>query len=71
MRHLALKGLPEILKVNYTKHADHSYDPETGKLVFSEDSWMIETDGTALKKVMGMKHVDASRTVSNDNIEVL
>ena len=55
LRHLALKGLPEILKVNYTKHSDHSYDPETGRLVFSEDNWVIETDGTNLKRVLSMK----------------
>ena len=59
------------MKVNYTKHADHSYDPETGRLVFSEDNWVIETDGTALKTIMSYKHVDATRTVSNDNVEVL
>lgn len=71
LRQLALKGIPEILKVNYTKSQDHSYDPETGKLVFSEDNWVIETDGTALAKIMCLNKVDATRTVSNDNIEVL
>lgn len=71
LRQLALKGIPEISKVNYTKCQDHSYDPETGKLVFSEDNWVIETDGTALAKIMCLNKVDATRTVSNDNIEVL
>lgn len=71
LRQLALKGIPEISKVNYTKSSDHSYDPETGKLVFSEDNWVIETDGTALQKILVMSKVDATRTVSNDNLEVL
>ena len=71
LRQLALKGFPEITKVNYTKSQDHSYDPETGRLVFSDDNWVIETDGTALAKIMCLNQVDATRTVSNDNIEVL
>lgn len=32
---------------------------------------MIETDGTALAKILCLDKVDATRTVSNDNIEVL
>lgn len=32
---------------------------------------MIETDGTALLKIMCLDKVDATKTVSNDNIEVL
>ena len=32
---------------------------------------MIETDGSALSKVLPMKYVDASKTVTNDNNEVL
>lgn len=68
---LALKGIPEIKKVNYTKHQDHAYDSETGKLVFTDDNWVIETDGTALSKILCLKQVDATRTISNDNLEVL
>jgi len=71
LSHLALKGIPEISKVNYTKHQEHAYDPKTGKLVFTDDSWVIETDGTALAKIMCLSKVDATKTVSNDNIEVL
>jgi len=37
----------------------------------SDDNWVIETDGTALAKILTVKRVDASRTVSNDNLEVL
>lgn len=71
LSHMALKGIPEIAKVNYTKHEDHSYDPKTGKLVFTDDNWVIETDGTALAKILCLNKVDATKTVSNDNIEVL
>lgn len=48
LNQLALKGLPEIHKVTYTKHQEHNYCSETGKLVFTDDNWVIETDGTAL-----------------------
>ena len=71
LRHLTLKGIPEIAKVNYTKHQEHAYEPKTGKLVFTDDTWVIETDGTALYKIMCLNKVDATKTVSNDNIEVL
>jgi DNA-directed RNA polymerase II subunit RPB1 len=36
-----------------------------------EDSWLIETDGSALAKVLTIPKVDATRTVTNDNVEVL
>ena len=71
LRHLALKGMPEIQKVNYTKHEEHAYDPKSGKLQFTEDNWVIETDGTALAKILCLSKVDATRTISNDNVEVL
>jgi hypothetical protein len=32
---------------------------------------MIETDGTALRSILHQRHVDAKKTVSNDNIEIL
>ena len=48
LNHLALKGLPEISKVTYTKHQEHHYCKDTGKLEFTDDNWVIETDGTAL-----------------------
>ena len=71
LRHLALKGIPEITKVNYTKQQEHQYDSKTGRLVFNDDSWVIETDGTALAKILCLSKVDSTKTVSNDNIEVL
>lgn len=39
--------------------------------MLSDDNWLIETDGTALAKILTMSKVDTTRTVSNDNIEIL
>ena len=71
LNHLALKGLPEIAKVTFTKHQDHYYCNESGRLKFTDDNWVIETDGSALAKILCLKKVDHTRTVSNDNLEVL
>ena len=32
--------------------------------------WILETDGTALMRVLSEKHVDPVRTVSNDIVEI-
>ena len=71
LNHLALKGLPEIAKVTFTKHSDHFYCPKSGKQKFTDDNWVIETDGSALAKILCLSKVDATRTISNDNLEVL
>jgi len=60
-----------IQKVSYTKFQSHDYCQKTGKLVIDDENWMIETDGTALKCILSQRHVDAKKTVSNDNIEIL
>jgi hypothetical protein len=45
--------------------------PKTGKISVGEDSWLIETDGSALAKVLAIPKVDATKTVTNSNMEVL
>jgi len=34
-------------------------------------NWIIETDGVALKKIMGVEKVNFTKTTSNDIIEIL
>jgi DNA-directed RNA polymerase II subunit RPB1 len=67
---MAIKGLFEISKVTFTKHIDSKYDKKTGKLTQTDDNWIIETDGTALKKILTFPKVDAKCTVSNDCLEI-
>jgi DNA-directed RNA polymerase II subunit RPB1 len=44
------------------------WDEETGFGV--KDEWVLETDGTNLMAVLGVDYVDATRTISNDIVEV-
>ena len=71
LNQLQLKGFPEISKVTFSKYQAHDYCPETGKLLLTDDNWLIETDGTALAKILTKAKVDTTRTVSNDNLEIL
>lgn len=57
--------------MTYSKHEDHEFCPETGKLLFSDDNWLIETDGTALATILVQPKIDERKTISNDNTEVL
>jgi DNA-directed RNA polymerase II subunit RPB1 len=68
---LALKGLPEISKVTFTKNQESVIDPKTGQISSKDETWVIETDGSALAKILTIPKVDATRTVSNDTTEVL
>jgi DNA-directed RNA polymerase II subunit RPB1 len=47
------------------------FDPDTGKHKKDEGNVIIETDGVALKEVLGVDHVDPVLTTSNDIIEIL
>lgn len=67
---MAVKGLFEISKVTFTKNIENSYNKETGKFESTDDNWIIETDGVALKKILTFPKVDTRRTISNDCLEV-
>lgn len=71
LNQLQLKGFPEIKKVSFSKYQSEDYCPNTGKLILNDDNWLVETDGTALAKILPINKVDATRTVSNDNLEIL
>ncbi|KAJ1649976.1 DNA-directed RNA polymerase II core subunit rpo21, partial [Dispira simplex] len=44
--------------------------PEGGKLEVREE-WVLETDGSNLIQVMAQDHVDTTRTVANNSIEIM
>lgn len=67
---MAIKGLPEISKVTFTKHIESGYDSKTGKYKQSDDNWIIETDGVALQRILTFPKVDHRCTVSNDCLEI-
>ena len=84
---LSLSGIPEISKVTFTTYEEKFWSPETGeedhesKMEWSEKDmkmakknekyWLIETDGVALQKVLGLKKIDHTRVISNDIQEIL
>ena len=67
-----MKGFPEITKVAYTNKAKQCrqsrFDPETGAHYEDKENWIIETDGVALKKILGVDNINMGETVSNDII---
>jgi DNA-directed RNA polymerase II subunit RPB1 len=67
---MAIKGLLEISKVTFTKHIQGEYDSKSGKFKQSDDNWIIETDGVALKKILTFPKVDHTCTISNDCLEI-
>jgi len=67
---LMLKGIPEIEKVYAKKYTEHDYDPLTGEYKKTDDNWMLETDGVCLKKIFYQEMVDATKTISNDLLEI-
>lgn len=46
-------------------------DPDTGAITEDKDNFLIETDGTALMKVMAVEGVDFKRTYTNNVVEIL
>ena len=71
---MTLQGIESISKV-YMCHADRN---EKKRIEITDegefkamDEWILETDGTALMKVLSTKNVDPVRTYTNDVVEVL
>jgi DNA-directed RNA polymerase II subunit RPB1 len=64
-----LKGIPEITKV-YAKKYTETEVGSKGEILQSDDNWMLETDGVCLRKILGEPMVDATRTISNDILEI-
>ena len=66
---LKLRGVEDVKKVFMRGGAKKTvWDDEKGFGI--EDEWVLETDGTNLMAVLGIEYVDATRTISNDIVEV-
>jgi len=66
---LKLRGVDHVKKVFMRGGAKRStWDDSAGFGV--KDEWVLETDGTNLMAVLGVDYVDATRTISNDIVEV-
>ena len=67
---MALKGIPEISKVTFSKYNESEFNEKTGKAEKTDNNWLVETDGVSLQKVLGIAEVDgdidSKRTNSND-----
>ena len=69
MTSLKLRGVDHVKKVFMRGGAKRSvWDDNTG--FGTRDEWVLETDGTNLMAVLGVDYVDATRTTSNDIVEV-
>jgi DNA-directed RNA polymerase II subunit RPB1 len=66
---LKLRGVPDVKKVYLRKGKKTEWDNEKG--FYRRDEWVLETDGSSLLEVMSTDFVDATRTISNDIVEVL
>jgi DNA-directed RNA polymerase II subunit RPB1 len=71
---MTLQGIESIAKVYMTK----PIEKDKKRIEISDDGefkttteWVLETDGTALMKVLSVKNVDTVRTYSNDVVENL
>jgi len=66
---LKLRGIEDVKKVFMRGGAKRTiWDDEQGFGV--KDEWVLETDGANLMAVLGIEYVDATRTISNDIVEV-
>ncbi|CAF0756618.1 unnamed protein product [Adineta steineri] len=74
LSNLTLQGIEAISKVYMV---NPKVDESKKRIQINENGeiekiaeWMLETDGTALKKVLAIKDVDSRRTISNDIVEI-
>jgi len=69
LQNLKLRGVDHIHKVFMRGGSKRTvWDPKSGFVV--KDEWVLETEGSNLLNVLGVNYVDASRTISNDIVEV-
>ena len=65
-----MKGLPKITRVYAKKYPENEINPETKERTTTDDSWMIETDGVDLRKILQVDMINYKTSSSNDIIEV-
>lgn len=64
-----LRGVARIEKVSMREVKRKAYNPATG--TFDQVAeWVIDTDGSNLRAVLGSRHVDAVRTTTNNVYEI-
>lgn len=70
---MSLQGIESIAKV----YLHLPKEDEKKRIIITEDGefkalqeWILETDGTALMRVLSEKDVDSIRTTSNDIVEI-
>lgn len=66
---LIIKGISKITKVVKIPTNISKYDKNTMSIT-SDKKWVLETAGTNMLEVLGMKEVDAVKSVSNDINEI-
>jgi DNA-directed RNA polymerase II subunit RPB1 len=66
---LKLRGVQDVKKVYMSTKKKAHWDDENGWGTL--DEYVLETDGSSLLEVMSTDFVDATRTISNDIVEVL
>ncbi|GMI36941.1 hypothetical protein TrCOL_g7024 [Triparma columacea] len=70
---LKLRGIEDVKKVFLRKGKKTKWDDVDGFGIDGfgiVEEWILETDGTSLLEVLSVNFVDATRTISNDIVEV-
>ena len=68
LEEINLRGVEDVSRVFMMEKKD-VFIKETGEFE-RIDQWQLETDGVNLKEVMGVEHVDATKTYSNSFVEI-
>ncbi|GMI08152.1 hypothetical protein TrLO_g5004, partial [Triparma laevis f. longispina] len=65
---LKLRGIEDVKKVFMREGKKTIWNDNVGFDVQNE--WVLETDGTSLLEVLSVDYIDATRTISNDIVEI-
>jgi len=68
LKNIVLRGVKGINKVIMRKIKDNMV--ETNGVFKKHDIWVLDTIGTNMMSVLALDYIDASRTISNDIVEV-
>eukprot|EP00271_Cylindrocystis_brebissonii_P003385 TRINITY_DN1429_c0_g6_i1.p1 TRINITY_DN1429_c0_g6~~TRINITY_DN1429_c0_g6_i1.p1 ORF type:complete len:1954 (-),score=319.86 TRINITY_DN1429_c0_g6_i1:2079-7940(-) len=66
---MVLRGIPDIKKVFLREHKQPTFTDERG--FFQELEWVLDTEGVNMLAVICHEAIDATRTTSNNLIEVM
>jgi DNA-directed RNA polymerase II subunit RPB1 len=68
LKNIVLRGIKGINKVIMRKIKDNLV--ETNGVFKKQDIWVLDTIGTNMMSVLALDYIDATRTISNDIVEV-